>query len=40
MVLLHKALEGLVERKALEEWDLEIVQVTERLAPEWFMNSD
>ena len=40
MVLLHKALEGLVERGALEEHDLEIVKTTERLAPEWFMNSD
>ncbi|MCP4567105.1 MAG: fructose-bisphosphatase class II [FCB group bacterium] len=40
MVLLHKALDSLVDRKALEEWDLEIVKATERLAPEWFINSD
>ena len=40
MVLLHRALEGLVDRKALEKWDLEIVRATERLAPEWFINSE
>ena len=40
MVLLHKAIEGLIERGALSERDREIVDLTERLAPEWFIDSD
>lgn len=40
MVLLHKAIEGLIERGALSAKDREIVNLTERLAPEWFINSD
>ena len=40
MVLLHKALEGLIERGALEAKDREIVAITQRLRPEWFVNSD
>jgi hypothetical protein len=40
MVLLHKALEGLIERGALEAKDREIVAITQRLRPDWFVNSD
>lgn len=40
MVLLHKAVEGLIEREALTEKDREIVDITCRLAPEWFVISD
>jgi len=40
MVLLHKAVETLIERGALIDQDSEIVAITERLAPEWFVNSD
>jgi len=40
MVLLHKAVKGLIERDALRERNLDIVETTERLAPEWFINSD
>nr|MBN2277970.1 fructose-bisphosphatase class II [candidate division Zixibacteria bacterium] len=40
MVLLHKAVRGLIERDALKERNLEIVETTERMAPEWFTNSD
>ena len=40
MVCLHKALEGLIERGALEEKDREIVSVTQQLCPDWFVNSD
>ncbi len=39
-VLLHNALQGLVDRNALQEHNLKIVEVTERLAKEWFINSD
>jgi len=40
MVVLHKAVEGLIERGALRPRNLEIVRLTERLAPHWFINSD
>jgi len=40
MVLLHKAVEALIERGALNDKDREIVKITERLASEWFINSD
>jgi hypothetical protein len=40
MVLLHKAVEGLIERGALNEKDREIVAATERLAGDWFIPSD
>ena len=40
MVLLHKAIDGLIEREALSDDDREIVAVTEKLAPEWFVTSD
>ncbi len=40
MVLLHKAVETLIERGALNEKDREIVAATERLAKDWFVNSD
>ena len=40
MVLLHKAVNGLIERGALGEKDREIVAITERLAAEWFVTSD
>jgi fructose-1,6-bisphosphatase/sedoheptulose 1,7-bisphosphatase-like protein len=40
MVLLRKAVEGLIERNALEDRNLDIVNTTMRLAPEWFINSE
>jgi hypothetical protein len=40
MVLLHKAVEGLIERGALNEKDREIVAATERLSGDWFIPSD
>jgi hypothetical protein len=40
MVLLRKAVEGLIERGALNEKDREIVAATERLASDWFIPSD
>jgi hypothetical protein len=40
MVLLHKAVETLIDRGALNEKDREIASVTERLAKDWFINSD
>ncbi|MFH1373694.1 MAG: fructose-bisphosphatase class II [bacterium] len=40
MVLLHKAVNSLIERGALGEKDREIVAATERLATEWFVTSD
>ncbi len=39
MVVLHHAVEGLVERGALDERDREIIGITERLASHWFSNS-
>ncbi len=39
-VVLDKALDALIERGALEPADREIVTITQRLAPEWFMNSE
>jgi hypothetical protein len=40
MVVLHKAVNGLIKRKAFEPYNLDIVTTTEKLAPEWFTNSD
>jgi len=40
MVLLHKAVNGLIERGALNEKDREIVAATERLSSDWFIPSD
>ncbi|MCK5126621.1 MAG: fructose-bisphosphatase class II [candidate division Zixibacteria bacterium] len=40
MVLLHNAIHGLIERDAIGERNREIVEVTEKLAPHWFVNSD
>ncbi|UCG60335.1 MAG: fructose-bisphosphatase class II [Candidatus Zixiibacteriota bacterium] len=40
MVLLHKAVETLIDRGALNEKDREIIAATERLATDWFVNSD
>jgi fructose-1,6-bisphosphatase/sedoheptulose 1,7-bisphosphatase-like protein len=40
MVVLHQAVEGLIERGAQRPINREIVRITERLAPEWFVNSD
>jgi hypothetical protein len=40
MVLLHKAIDSLVERGALNSIDREIISITERLASEWFINSE
>jgi fructose-1,6-bisphosphatase/sedoheptulose 1,7-bisphosphatase-like protein len=39
-VLLHKALDSLIERGALAAVDRDIVNTTTRLAPEWFIVSD
>jgi hypothetical protein len=39
MILLHKAIQGLIERGAFNERDRDIIQTTERLAGEWFINS-
>jgi hypothetical protein len=40
MVLLHNAVDSLIERGALNECDREIIKITERLANNWFTNSD
>ncbi len=40
MVVLHKAMQTLIERDALKERNLKIIEITERLAPEWFMDSN
>ncbi len=40
MVLLHNAVDSLIERGALNECDREIINITARLAREWFTNSD
>lgn len=37
MVVLHQALEGLIERGALIDHDRAIVEITERLASDWFL---
>ena len=36
MVILPKAVDGLIERGALDEIDRKIIEVTEKLMPEWF----
>jgi len=40
MVLLHRAVEGLIERGALHESNRDIIAITERLASDWFVNSE
>ena len=40
MVLLLKAVQGLIERGAWTEKDREIINCTQRLAPELFVNQD
>ncbi len=40
MVLLSKAIETLIERGALKSVDREIVKITRRLAPDWFVSYD
>jgi fructose-1,6-bisphosphatase/sedoheptulose 1,7-bisphosphatase-like protein len=40
MVLLHRTIEGLIQRKALGEIDREITSIVEAAAPEWFISSD
>ena len=40
MVVLHKAMRALIERDALKERNLKIIEITEKLAPEWFMDSN
>jgi hypothetical protein len=40
MVLLHKAIETLIERGALDAKDREIIQITEKLASDWFIPSE
>ncbi len=39
-VVLHRAVEGLIERGALSEKDREIIEATERVAGEWFIPSE
>lgn len=36
MVLLHQVIDGLIERGALNEHDKKIIEITERIMPEWF----
>ncbi len=40
MALLHGSLDGLIERGALNEQDREIVELTQRLSPEWWLDSE
>jgi hypothetical protein len=40
VVLLHRAVDGLIERGALSEQDREIVDVTQELAFDWFIDSE
>jgi len=40
MVVLHKAVDTLIARGALNDKDREIIAVTERIAGEWFIDSD
>jgi hypothetical protein len=40
MVVLHKAMRALIERDALKERNLKIIDITEKLAPEWFIDSN
>ncbi|MEW5995063.1 MAG: fructose-bisphosphatase class II, partial [Candidatus Zixiibacteriota bacterium] len=40
MVLLHKAVKGLIERGALNQKDARIIDATERVAGDWFIRSD
>ena len=40
MVVLPKAIDGLIERGALNDIDREIIQITMRLAKDWFINYD
>jgi fructose-1,6-bisphosphatase/sedoheptulose 1,7-bisphosphatase-like protein len=40
VVLLHKAVETLIERGALDAKDREIIQITEKLADDWFIASE
>jgi fructose-1,6-bisphosphatase/sedoheptulose 1,7-bisphosphatase-like protein len=40
MVLLAKAVDSLIRREVLDETDRKIIETTQRLAPEWFINSD
>jgi fructose-1,6-bisphosphatase/sedoheptulose 1,7-bisphosphatase-like protein len=39
MVMLHHAVDGLVERGALDDRDRQIIRTTEKLAASWFSNS-
>ncbi len=38
MVILNKAIDGLIERKALIEQDREITKIVQELEPEWFIH--
>jgi hypothetical protein len=40
MFVLHRAVETLIERGALDERDREIIAITERLAGEWFIGAE
>ena len=40
MLLLHKAIDGLIDRGALKEQDRSIVDITGRLAADWFVPHD
>jgi hypothetical protein len=40
VVLLHKVVDGLIERGVLDEKDQDIIRLTEKLAGEWFVASE
>jgi len=40
VVLLHKVVDGLIERGVLDERDQDIIRLTERLASDWFVASE
>ncbi len=40
MVLLHKSIETLISRGALQDKDREITRVVQQLAPDWFIHDD
>ena len=40
LVILHKAIETLIERGALQEKDREIIHITSRLVDDWFISYD
>ena len=37
--MLHNAIDSLIERKALHEWDREVVRLTQEIADHWFVDN-